>query len=344
MCSLRRFTLTLVATTSIVAPCQINAQETAATADTYQAVLITGASSGIGLRTTEILSSAGTFVYAGARKQADIDALNAMENVEAVRLDVTKQDEIEAAVKQIKAGGRGLYGVVNNAGVALTGPLVEIPESDLELTFNVNVAGPYRITKAFLPFLLESHGRVINIGSVSGIQANMMFGTYSMSKHAMEAYNDILALELQPFDIKVIGVTPGAFKSRITFNAIAAMEARGLSVENSIYTQISWERLRDNIKSGKGPQANLPEPDKVAYAIQDALFSDTAKEHYMVVSSQDVARLTITKLIEEIVRYNEGQEFEYDRDELVNMLDEELSGERDADAFRRFVPPSEIPE
>jgi NAD(P)-dependent dehydrogenase (short-subunit alcohol dehydrogenase family) len=183
-----------------------------------------------------------------------------------VRLDVTKQNEIDAAVAQVKAGGRGLHGVVNNAGVALLGPLVEIPESDLEFTFNVNVMGPFRITKAFLPLLLESRGRVINISSVSGIQANMLFGTYSMSKHALEAYNDVLALELQPFGIRVISVVPGAFKSRLPATAMEAMEARGLKIENSIYTQIPWDLIQKDMSTGGGPTGKWPEPDDVAVA------------------------------------------------------------------------------
>jgi NAD(P)-dependent dehydrogenase (short-subunit alcohol dehydrogenase family) len=329
----------LATVTTVFAASHASAQEAAATPAAQQAVLITGASSGIGLKTTQLLSAAGTFVYAGARKQADMDRLDAMENVEAVRLDVTKQDEIDAAVAQVKAGGRGLHGVVNNAGIALLGPLVEIPESDLELTFNVNVIGPYRITKAFLPLLLESKGRVINMSSVSGIQANMLFGTYSMSKHALEAYNDILALELQPFGIRVIAVEPGAYKSRLAATGVGAMEARGFTIENSLYTKVPWERMKKSMSTGTGPMANWPEPDDVAYAVQDALFAESPKEHYMITSSEHVAEITIKKVIEELVRYNEGQEFSYDRDELIRMLDDELEGARDAAALHRFGPP-----
>ena len=332
-----RFIVTLVSLASAFLACHANAQEAAT--DTQKAVLITGASSGIGKKTTEILSAAGTFVYAGARKQADIDALNAMENVEAVRLDVTRQDEIDAAVEQVRAGGRGLHAVVNNAGVAILGPLVEIPESDLQITLNVNVMGPYRITKAFLPLLLESKGRVINISSVSGVQANSMFGTYAMSKHALEGYTDVLALELQPFGIRVISVLPGAFKTNMSKNGIAAMQARGLVAENSIYTQIPWDTIAKNMSAGEGPMTNWPQPDAVAYAVQDALYSDTPKDHYMVASSQPVAEMTIRKVIEELVSYNEEQPHSYSRDELVLMLEEELDGTRDPDAFSRFGPP-----
>ena len=257
MMECRSLLLSLVAVASVSATWHANAQESASSSNVQKAVLITGASSGIGKRTAEILSATGTFVYAGARKQADMDALNAMENVEAVRLDVTKQDEIDAAVEQIRAGGRGLDAIVNNAGVAMLGPLVEVPESDLEITFNVNVMGPYRITKAFLPLLLESKGRVINVSSVSGVQANMMFGTYSMSKHALEAYTDVLAIELQPFGVRVIAVMPGAFKSNMSKNGIVAMQARGLTIENSIYKNIPWDRIEEGMRTSQGPMKKL---------------------------------------------------------------------------------------
>ncbi|MGB5490856.1 MAG: SDR family NAD(P)-dependent oxidoreductase, partial [Woeseiaceae bacterium] len=91
-----------------------------------KAVLVTGATSGIGLRIAEELAENGYFVYAGARKQADIDRLNKIENVEAVRLDVTVQDDIDAAVARIRDAGRGLYGLVNNAGVYIGGPVTDV--------------------------------------------------------------------------------------------------------------------------------------------------------------------------------------------------------------------------
>jgi len=91
----------------------------------HKAVLITGASSGLGRAMTEMMASKGYFVYAGARKDKDIEELNAIANVQAVRLDVTKQDEIDAAVKTIRDAGRGLYGLVNNAGVVVLSPLIE---------------------------------------------------------------------------------------------------------------------------------------------------------------------------------------------------------------------------
>src|SRR5262245_50964532 len=115
-----------------------------------KAVLVTGASTGIGRKTTERLAADGYFVYAGARKDADLEALNKIKNVQAVRLDVTKQEDIDAAVATIKKAGRGLFALINNAGVATIGSLLESPQSEFDLTMDVNVAGPLRVTKGFI--------------------------------------------------------------------------------------------------------------------------------------------------------------------------------------------------
>jgi NAD(P)-dependent dehydrogenase (short-subunit alcohol dehydrogenase family) len=115
--------------------------------DTEQlrAILVTGTSSGIGRRMTEVLSTNGFFVYAGARKTEDLKRLDAMPNVMSVRLDVTIQSEIDAAVELVNSEGRGLYGLINNAGVSAMGPLIETPEEDADFLLEVNLLGPYRV-------------------------------------------------------------------------------------------------------------------------------------------------------------------------------------------------------
>lgn len=134
-----------------------------------KAVLVTGASTGIGRNIAERLAREGHFVYAGARKDTDLAALSAIENIQGVRLDVTIQADIDAAVATINTGNRGLYGIVNNAGVVVMGLLAETEESELDFVFDVNVYGPYRIVKAFAPMIIESNGRISNISSMAGI-------------------------------------------------------------------------------------------------------------------------------------------------------------------------------
>src|SRR5690349_4223976 len=186
-----------------------------APASAPKAVLVTGASTGIGHEITQRLAAAGYFVYAGARKDADLAALNAIPNVQAIRLDVTKQPDIDAAVAMVTKAGRGLYGLVNNAGVASVGPMASMSMDEIDLTLQVNVYGPVRVTRAFLPLLIESKGRITTIGSISGVLASKDLNAYAMSKHAMEAFTDSLAGELAPKGVTVNIVEPGNFNSEI---------------------------------------------------------------------------------------------------------------------------------
>ncbi|MGB0953211.1 MAG: SDR family oxidoreductase [Planctomycetota bacterium] len=281
-----------------------------------KAVLITGASSGIGLRTTEVLAANGFHVYAGARKQADLDRLEAMEHVTAVRLDVTVQAEIDAAVAFVEAQGRGLHGLINNAGVVLLAPLIEVSEEDLDFQMDVNVFGPYRVTKAFAPLLIESKGRISTTGSISGFATWGFGGPYTMSKHATEAFTDVLQAELRSFGVSVSIVEPGNFKSRITANMKERLEQQGYNTEGSRY-----KAALDGLFSGPMARAQYKEPDAVAEAFLHAMRDAEPKLRYMVVPNQQEAALTIQSTLKRVVELNEEHEYSYSRDELVAMLD-----------------------
>ena len=270
-------------------------------------ILVTGASSGIGRKITERLAASGYLVYAGARKDADLQSLGAIKNVQAVRLDVTKPADIEAAVATVIKGGRGLYGLVNNAGVVTIGPLVDTRQEEFDLVMAVNVYGPYRMTKAFAPLIVAQKGRIINIGSISGILSETEAGAYQMSKHAIESFTDTLARELAPSGVRVSVVEPGSYKSDIFKN-----EAK---------------------RSGTGAQyvdewSKLKEPDEVATAVEMALFEPQSKRRYMVVPNQEQAEVTIKAQIAQLVQINEGQPYTYDRKALVTMLDDALARAR----------------
>jgi len=122
----------------LAAPC-VATERTDSEASAQRAILVTGASTGIGRKIAEDLAESGFFVYAGARKQKDIDALNQIANIQAVRLDVTIQQEIDAAVETVRKGNRGLYGLVNNAGVYIGGPLIEVDLDELHWLMDINV-------------------------------------------------------------------------------------------------------------------------------------------------------------------------------------------------------------
>lgn len=285
-----------------------------------KAILITGASTGIGRNLAETLAAEGHFVYAGARKQADLDALNAIENIQAIRLDVTIQEQIDAAVETVSKGGRGLYGLVNNAGVVVTGPMIEVDEDDMQFQMDVNLFGPYRVTMAFAPLIIESQGRITTTGSISGILSGTFIGPYSMSKHAVEAYTDSLAGEMEKFGVRVSVVEPGNYNSAIIDTTRRRMERRGQSSAGSLFEE-ELQQMMDR----PSDRSRFKEPDEVAAAFLHALFDDNPKHRYMVVPNQREAEITIKKAIEELVQLNEGQEYTYDRETLIEMLDEALS-------------------
>ena len=314
----RRLFVPLVAI-SVLSASPLTAQES----ESQRAVLITGCSTGIGAKMTEVLSQEGFFVYAGARKPADLERLDAMENVKSVRLDVTIQSEIDAAVELVRSEGRGLYGLINNAGVVVMGPLIEQPEEELEFIIDVNLLGPYRVTRAFAELLIKSQGRVLNVTSIAGILAGPFTGAYSMTKHGLEAYTDSLAAELARFNVKVAAVEPGNYKSRITASMVRRMKEAGYSAEGSRYGSM----LDMAMASGPLDRSQFEEPDAVAEAALDFLTSETPKRRYMVVPNQGEAAITIRQALWEMVQLNAEQPYSYSRDELVGMLDDLLKAE-----------------
>ncbi len=287
-----------------------------------KAVLITGASSGIGRAAAELLAEQGYFVYAGARKDADMAELNAIDNVMAVRLDVTKQDQIDAAVALIEKEGRGLWGVVNNAGVNVVVPQVAAREDEFQFLFDVNVFGVYRVTKAFAPLVMASKGRIVNISSISGILAGPAYGIYAASKHALEAMTDALAAEMAPFGVHVAAVNPGNFASEIGLTrckrriANADTDDWGLWEERR---QALLESCRERLEAGIAGEGTPPLA--VAKTISRALFEDSPRYRYMIVPDQMEAGLTIAAGMVELLQFNGAHEHSYDQEEMRSLVD-----------------------
>jgi NAD(P)-dependent dehydrogenase (short-subunit alcohol dehydrogenase family) len=284
------------------------ADSTPATDKLSRAVLVTGASSGIGHEITERLARDGYFVYATARKEADLAALGAIRNVQPVRLDVTQPADIAAAVELIAKAGRGLYGLVNNAGVGTYGTIADMSPDEFDLCMKVNVYGPAMMIKAFEPMILAEQGRIVNIGSLSGILASPNLPAYVASKHAIEGLTDSLAAQLAPLGVQVSVIEPGNFKSDVDKNMLA--------------------RLAPDLraKAMPGPRESpYPEPTEVALAVEQALFEPRPKRRYVVVTNDPrIVERTIRKQIEQLVQLNEGQPYTYDRADLIKMLDEVL--------------------
>ena len=301
-----------------VLPSNSHADET----DSQKAVLITGASTGIGRYAAERLAANGYFVYAGARKAKDIEELNKIENIMAVRLDVTNQDEIDAAVDLVQKEGRGLWGIVNNAGVNVVAPQIEADISEVEFLFNVNVFGVFRVTKAFAPLIIESQGRIVNISSISGFLAGPTYGIYAGSKHALEAMTDSLARELRELGVVVVAVEPGNFASEI---GLTRCKRRLADTDAKPYVyfeerrQAQLARCRERVEAGVTNEGTPP--DAVAATIEQALFEENPKARYLIVPEQVEAGWTIAQVMQELLELNALHEYSYPREELIEIMD-----------------------
>jgi NAD(P)-dependent dehydrogenase (short-subunit alcohol dehydrogenase family) len=300
--------ISLFACCGIVAAADTRA-DTPGSATRQKAILVTGASTGIGRNIVEHLSAEGYFIYATARKDADLAALAKLKNVQPIRLDVTKPEEIAAAVETVRAAGRGLYGLVNNAGVGTGFPVLEGNDAEFDLCMQVNVYGPYRVTKAFAPMVVAEKGRIVNMGSIAGFFAFPGGVPYTMTKHAVEAFTDALGLELEPVGVQVSVIEPGDFNSDIAKNAMQ----RGMNVPAKILNR-----------------SVFPAPDAVTDAVRHALFDTKARRRYMVVSNEGEANFTISQELRRLAQTNESQAFRYDRTKLIEMLDAAIAEEKTA--------------
>ena len=181
--------------------------------DKNSVVLISGCSSGIGLALCREFTLRGCKVFATARKPEAIDYLKE-ECAEITALDVTDQKSIDACVAEVIAKAGRIDVLVNNAGYALIGPVIDLSMDDLRLQFETNVIGLTALTKAVAPHMIKQHsGVIVNISSVSGICATPFAGAYCASKAAVNLLSDSLRAELAPFGISVVTVQPGAIKS-----------------------------------------------------------------------------------------------------------------------------------
>lgn len=183
-----------------------------------QAIFITGASTGIGRACAVYLAQRGWRVFAGVRRVSDGRALTvASANITPIVVDVTKAAQITRAIKTVqKAVGRnGLQALVNNAGIAVTGPLEFLQIDELRRQFEVNFIGQVAFTQACLPLLRSGRGRVINVSSISGKVAAPLLVPYSASKFALEAFTDGLRRELSPWKLPVVSIVAGSIATPI---------------------------------------------------------------------------------------------------------------------------------
>lgn len=289
-------------------------------------ILLTGGSTGIGRATVELLASKGHLVYATVRKDSDFEDLNKLDNVEAIKLDVTDLDQIDNLAETIKNKGRGLFGIVNNSGVTDMIAINEIDDDDFDHIMKVNLYGPYRITKALHEFIIESKGRIVNIGSIAGTVSPLLMGAYSISKHAIEGYGDILASEMEKFDVSVSTIEPGNYQSNIASSAGKRIYPKIEKRRNTKYRAELKERISD--PNSKPDRSHYKGPEPVAEAIYHALLSENPLPRYMVVPDLEEGTETIKQKVKELVELNEWHDYSFNRDQLIDMIDEFLSSNK----------------
>lgn len=185
----------------------------------HRVVLVTGASSGIGLSVSKLLASRGWTVWAGARRVERMAVLKPL-NIRVVRLDVTDDVSVASCVETIiKEEGR-IDVLVNNAGFGLYGPVETVPASEARRQIDVNLFGMAALIRAVVPHMRrQGGGRIVNISSMAGKVHTAYGAWYHASKFAVEGFSDALRVELKPFGIKVIVVEPGLV--RTAWNSIA---------------------------------------------------------------------------------------------------------------------------
>ena len=249
---------------------------------TTPAVLITGASSGIGAACALHLDQLGWRVFASVRTEQDADALQhkASDRLTPLFLDVTDAGSITAVVETITAavGAAGLAGLVNNAGVVVVGPLECLPANELQAQFAVNVLGLVAVTQAFLPLLRQGQGRIVNMGSLAGKVAFPLWGPYAASKFAVEALTDALRMELLPWHLMVSLVEPFVIATPLWKKIAPRLSENSTQDAQRLYGPL-LSYVDDSMP--RTGQSGLP-ADKVAKAVVDALTAKTPKTRYVV--------------------------------------------------------------
>lgn len=257
---------------------------------TQELVIVTGTSSGIGRATAEQLAAEGFHVLAGVRRQEDADKIK-RKNIEPVIVDVTNIDTLKALAERVEQDplGRPLRAVVNNAGIAVNAPLEMVPLDEFRRQIEVSVIGQVAVIQALTPALLNSGGRVVNIGSLGGKVSMPGFGIYSSAKFAMEAINDSLRREMSSFGLKVIMITPGGVSTGLSEQGITTAERLAKLMTPDQHRR--HDRLFDAVKAQAETWATDGiRPEKVAAVVSRAIHVSKPRTRYTV--GRDSALLT----------------------------------------------------
>ena len=278
-----------------------------------KSVVVTGVSTGIGWGVTKVLIQNGFRVFGSVRKRADAERLIREFGAAFVPLifDVTDESGARVAAQEVRnqLNGETLFGLVNNAGIAVPAPLIHQPIADFRKQIEVNLIGQLIVTQAFVPLLGSDRtlsgnpGRIINISSVGGKRGGPFLGAYVASKHALEGLSESLRRELMLYDIDVIIIGPGAIATPIWDKAE--------STDASLYENTEYaESIRFMQKYAVADGRKGYPPEKVGEVTLHALTTSKPRVRYAVVPgnpiSQFIQSLLPTRFIDEVIAKNLG--------------------------------------
>jgi NAD(P)-dependent dehydrogenase (short-subunit alcohol dehydrogenase family) len=249
-------------------------------------VLVTGASTGIGEACVRVLHRRGFRLIAGVRKTEDAERLRTSlsERIETLFLDVTDDAQIAEAAKQVETWVKeeGLYGLVNNAGIVVAGPVEFVPVTEWRKQFEVNVIGQIAVTQAMMPKIRRARGRIVFMGSVAGRISSPFMGPYSGTKFALEGIADAFRMELYQTGIQVSLIEPGAIDTPIWTKSAAHADAlfEDAPEEARRYYDALADRLREHVEK-RVPKMAIP-PEHVAEKVAHALTAARPKTRYLV--------------------------------------------------------------
>ncbi len=262
-----------------------------------RAIFITGASSGIGLASVIRLHNLDFRIFAGVFPGEDTTPLDSLDDVKLIPIDVTNSDMIASAAQTIarETNGAGLYGLFNNAGIPVTGPMEFTPMAALRKQMEVNLFGHIEVTQRMLPYLRQAApARIINTTSLLGRIVVPFCGPYSISKYGMEAFSDALRYELRPSGISVSIIEPGAIATPIWARTRENVDEM-LSELSPQAAQLYGEQFKHVAKVTEKQGKNGLSPDEVAKVVVHAFTSKRPKIRYVV--GQDAKTITFLRRV-----------------------------------------------
>ena len=249
------------------------------------AVVVTGASTGIGRATALLLDARGYRVFAGVRKDADARELSkdGSDRLTPVMLDVTDAEQIESARERVgeAVADQGLAGLVNNAGVGGGGPVEFMELDELRGTLEINLIGQVAVTQAFIPLIRKAKGTIVFIASIGGRVASPFMSPYNTSKFAIEAIGESLRHELRPWAIDVVVVEPGSIDTEIWVKGNEQVRERLEEIPENARRLYGRQLARFAEVLNETASRGIP-PEKVGEVVHKAIASDNPRHRYLV--------------------------------------------------------------